>query len=240
MPEQSGPRPLSRGYTREAPVETEISALLELTPADRRRWVRAAGLESEELSPECMIYFMREYLSTGDSDTAWLAAERLVQRMARRITRRLSVWQSLTPYHKEEIDEALRERLYRVWLSREPENEFWEIRFNFCLDRALADEIDRVQRQLKHEETIEPEAGASLDPWDIFEDVRAMSPEDAAIVAAAVAALPEPPRNAFWLHAREEWTEEEIAERLGCTSRTVRNHLRRAKELLAIWRGLET
>jgi RNA polymerase sigma factor (sigma-70 family) len=81
---------------------------------------------------------------------------------------------------------------------------------------------------------------SELDPWESVPDRRAESPERSAMIADALASLGEPLRTALWLYYREEWTEKEIADHLGCTSRTVRNYLRRARERLATWRGTET
>lgn len=239
MSSETGAFPLSRGYRREDRVEREIGILMSIPLRERRRWALGSGPDGEPLSEECTVFLIRDFVRVGQVDKAWEIARHLAGRMARRITRRLAVWRSLASYQREEAEEALLERLYRVWLSREPADEFWEVRFNLSLDRALADEVDRVLRHARHELTLAADEESGHDPWDIIADQRALSPEDAAVVADALAALPEPLRTAFWLHCREEWTEEEIGAHLACTSRTVRNYLRRARERLATWRGTE-
>jgi RNA polymerase sigma factor (sigma-70 family) len=234
------PRPLSRGYQREERVEREITALLALPHGERLRRMTSRSTAPDEPSPECVVFYIRECLEHEDVDAAWAAATELARRMGRRITRRLAVWKGLSPYERDEVEEALLDRLYRVWLSREPAAEFWEVRFNLSLDRALADEIDRVLRRSQHETRLAPNPETDLDPWEIIPDTSAVSPEESALVSDALASLEEPLRTAFWLQCRQEWSEEEIATHLGCTSRTVRNYLRRARERLATWRGTGT
>jgi RNA polymerase sigma factor (sigma-70 family) len=240
VPSEICARPLSRGYQREDSVEREINSLLRLDSSDRKRRILRPPANDEPASPECTLYVIRECLAEGDIETAWSAAEILAKRMSRRITRRLSVWKSLSPYEREEVEEALIARLYRAWLSREPADEFWEVRFNLSLDRALADEIDRAIRRQSREMRLTPSEDSEMDPWETIPDRRAEAPEEAAIIADALAALQEPMRTTVWLYYRQDWNEEDIAAHLGCTSRTVRNYLRRAKEQLAIWRGTET
>jgi RNA polymerase sigma factor (sigma-70 family) len=233
-------RPLSRNYRREERVEREIAALLLLPANELRHRLRMPAVPEEAISPECQVYMIRELIAHEEADLAWLLANRLAERMARRITRRLAVWKSLESYRKDEIEEALLDRLYRAWVSLEPRHEFWEVRFNLSLDRALADEIDKVIRHAQYEEKLAPLDDSSVDPWDLVPDPSELTPELGALISDAVSRLPYPLREAFWLRHREDWSDDEIAAHLGCTSRTVRNYLRRAEAIIATWRDTET
>jgi RNA polymerase sigma factor (sigma-70 family) len=231
-------KPLSRGYFREKNVEREIEKLIGKPDRDLERSLEASG--DDAVRPETTLYFARDFVNRGSPDRAWPLIERLAQRMAPRISRRLSVWKSLSGYLREEVEEALLEKLYRAWLSVEPAHEFWEIRFYVTLDRALADEIDRVLRRAGAEEKLDLPEDEGLDPWDLVADKSPLTPEMSALILDAVSSLPEPQRTAFWLKYREEWTEGEIASHLGCSSRTIRNYLRYAEARIAAWRDGET
>jgi RNA polymerase sigma factor (sigma-70 family) len=237
VPSEINARPLSRGYTRDEKVEREIAVLLSLPHFERQQRILARSGSQICPLPETALHLIRMFLISGEVELAWSAAENLAQRLAPRITRRIAIWKSLTPTEKEEVEETLLDRLYRAWMSLAPENEFWEVRFYVSIDRLLADVIDRIIRRKSHELNLDTQADSDMDPWESIADKQAMSPEGSAIIADALASLPEPLRTAFWLKFREDWTEEEIAAHLALSSRTIRNYLRRAKELLAIWRG---
>ena len=56
-------------------------------------------------------------------------------------------------------------------------------------------------------------------------------------VREALRALPEQERRAFVLYHYEDWPQDEIAQTLGVTDRTVRNLLVRAQKRLEEWRA---
>jgi hypothetical protein len=103
---ESALRPLSRGYHRDAWVEEEIVRLLRMPSAEQARRLTRPQDGEEPASPECMLYFIRERMKSGDAEEAWSAAEALAKRLARRITPRLAVLKIHSPNDREEVEEA--------------------------------------------------------------------------------------------------------------------------------------
>jgi RNA polymerase sigma factor (sigma-70 family) len=221
-------------YHRDARIEAEI---------ERLRGARLEALSREveggPCSPETMVCLIRERSAAGDEDGAWALMMQLLKRCEKSIKRNCFSWQGLSPYQREEAEEAILCALFTEWRSLAPEHEFWEVRFALVLKRKTLDELSRQARVVANETTLSPQDdgdGSALDPWETFVDLRDLGPEARALIGAALGQLPEHERKALMLHQYFRWTEEEIAEHLKVTSRSVRNYLTRAKERLRAWR----
>ncbi len=234
------PYPLSRGYTREKGVLADIAELDRLPPS--AFWRRIANCDFHQ--PDCpgletLVYLVRSMCRSGRREDAWQIAEILIQRISRGVMQSLARIYGISRDQVEELKNDLLGELYEDWLSLEPADEFWEVRFGICLNRKLIDAKKRHQRIQEHEVVLTgaSDAESSLDPLEQMPDLSATDPESASLVRAALDSLPEPLRSAFFLAEHEGWTEESIAVHLGVTSRTVRNYLARARKHLEPWRG---
>jgi RNA polymerase sigma factor (sigma-70 family) len=237
-------RPLTRHYEREPSVIIQVAEMRALPSSEFWRRVQITDFQAKNCPrQESLVYFLREFMRTGDEDGSWRMVEALAARVAREVTRRLSAWKSLSRYQRDEVEEAIRTALFTEWRSLAPEHEFWEVRFGTCLRRKIYDEIDKISKVRSNETLLEPlwdDDGNSSDAWETIRDKMAESPETQALVTDALLRLPPGVRTAFVLYNYEDWTEESIAEHLKVTSRTIRNYLRRAGELLSRWRETET
>jgi RNA polymerase sigma factor (sigma-70 family) len=232
-------RPLSRGYARETAVIADIRELAALPP--REFWRRSAITDYE--APGCprlesLVYWVRAFVQRGDLDSAWRMMDALKRRIDRAVTQYMGRVYGLSRDQREEMADTLVTAFYEEWLSDAPAHEFWEIRFQVCLKRRLMDAVDRHRRTAQREVVLTPpdEEENPSDPLEQRPDLSVMDSETAAIVRAALDSLPEPLRAVFYLYHHDEWTEEDIAGYLGVTSRTVRNYLTRAREMLQVWR----
>src|SRR5437899_3067379 len=126
-------RPLRR-YRRDPEVESEIDSLARAPAAEMWRRLEGAGSEpADKMRPEVLLYFLRDCLCEGDKSGAWRIAERIASLTDRTVTNALSRSYGLTRDEREEIAEQLSVTFYTQWLSLEPEQEFWEVRFALVL-----------------------------------------------------------------------------------------------------------
>src|SRR5438876_205552 len=128
-------RPLKR-YRRDSDVESAIDSLMRADESEAWARIDAAGRDpANDLRPEVLVCFLRERLCKGDKAGAWRIAERLSERTNRTVTNALSRSYGLNRDEREEIAEQLSVTFYTQWLSLEPEQEFWEVRFALVLKR---------------------------------------------------------------------------------------------------------
>src|SRR5437870_695448 len=135
----SSVRPLSR-YRRDSEVESAIDSLAREDSSEAWQRIESGAVE---LRPEVVLWFLRHRLTSGDKAGAWRIAERLAAMTDRTVTNALVRSYGLTRDEREEISEQLSVTFYTQWLSLEPEQEFWEVRFALVLKRRLIDAVKR-------------------------------------------------------------------------------------------------
>lgn len=238
-----GLRSLARSYTREKAVVEDILELRSLPRAEF--WRRLNILDYQQSGcprQESLVYWLRVFQVEKEFDSAWQVATILIDRVKRKVTRRLNCWRRLTADQREEIESSLSLVLFEEWFSLEPGAEFWEIRFSVCLERTISDEIDKLNRVYQHETQLTPindGEGNESSPWELIAEEPVLDMETAALVQDALSHLDEPLRTTVRMYHYLGLSEEQIAQHWNCTTRTVRNYLRRARERLETWRALE-
>jgi RNA polymerase sigma factor (sigma-70 family) len=250
MPEQTAlgvaPRPApalhamqADGRTREPRVVAQINLLLH-TPRTEF-WRRAR--QREHTSPdwiqeEALVALLRIWERQGDAETADRIAELLIERTARKIARQIACWK-LAPHYVEECMRDVQAGLIEAIYSNERNHEFWEVRFWVCLERRINNAVRRY-RSLMERETAprihEFEDGKETETLEMLPELEPVTPHQYAEVSEALALLTEQERLAFVLYNGEQWSQQEIAEHLQVTDRTVRNLLTRANKRLEPWR----
>lgn len=231
-------------YSREPHAEAQIRRLC--TMAERERQVCCEIIDRNHpdfVGEEALVYCLRAYQAQGDADRAWQIAERLTERVAGHIRRKLARWR-LTPDDADECARDLFAALYEAVFNREPAAEFWEVRFWVCLDRRLWNLIEKRQAAADQEWSgaeREDEARETQDSLLRIPDTRP-GPEELLEQREALALLTENERLSLYLCRVEGWPEESddperpsAARALGVTGRTVRNYLRRAEAKLRAW-----
>lgn len=237
-------RPLQKpGRSREPEVEAQIQQVFDnprllwdiLEEPDDFPAKRTCPLKEETL-----VYFLRELIRHGD-ERGWQIVEFLKDRVAGYI------WKCIQPLYKrdrwgsraQECEEDILSRLTEVLPSMELSHEFWEVRFWCCLRRLVLNIVRPKRREIQTTVPIE----VSLNDLEYQEDRDArlidrhtLTAYQRAIIAEALAQLPDHERTAFVLFHYHEFTQQEIAEQMSVTDRTVRNWLSRAEERLKAWR----
>lgn len=232
----------TEGRFREARIEQQAKTLLNVAP--RERWRRAAlpDRESEEwVQEETLACLLRVCHRDGDSESAWKFAEILIQRTAGFLARHTAVWR-LPLRHAEECIRDAQEQMITELFNLSAKAEFWEVRFWLCLKRRLLNVIQRYKRiadmEFHPDDSLADGDERGEDRIASIADKKATPFSTRAEIADAMAQLKEQERIAFYLFHYEDWGQQDIAERLQVSERTVRNLLARAEKRLAEWREM--
>lgn len=227
------------GRTRESGVETQIRTLLRAPRAEF--WRRAAVRDHtapDWIQEETLVSLLRIWEREGDHMAADRIAELLIERTARKITRQIACWK-LAPRHAEECTLDVQTSLIEAIYSGERNHEFWEVRFWVCLERRITNAVRKYRTQTDREihlKPLEDEDGGQSEQLERFAATPALTPQERVEIGEALALLTENERIAFVLYNGEQWSQQEIADHLKVTDRTVRNLLGRAHRRLEPWR----
>ncbi len=227
------------GRTREPRVEAQIRQLLQASRVEF--WRRAVVRDHHSpdwIQEETLVSLLRIWERGGDTRTADRIAELLIDRTARKIARQIACWK-LSPQHAEECLQDVQSSLIEAIYSGERSHEFWEVRFWVCLERRINNAVRRYRTVTVREVSLQPiedEEGHQTERLEQFHAPTPLTPQDRVEMGEALALLTENERTAFVLYNGEQWSQQEIADHLQVSDRTVRNLLVRAHKRLEPWR----
>jgi DNA-directed RNA polymerase specialized sigma24 family protein len=200
-----------------------------MTTTTTKRYTLDPGRAADRHSPEHQVLRIREAAGAGLDREAWFLMETLWKRI-----RRL-VWAKLHRFipagGREDIHDDIQLRCYLAWRSPAPGHEFWQVKFWLCLDRLVMDvtRVDNRRRSFVADFDLAIDKG----PGSLVPVTTSMT--RTVELTATLAVLPEMERYVV-TNLAEGYSQEAIARALGCTSRTVRNYLYRARKSLIAWR----
>lgn len=209
-------------YQRELEADSDLEALLAMSP-------QAALASAPTRRPEAVVALLRIWAAQNDTEHAWRLAEILVVVTEAYVRKSLAGFPWIGSDAREDISHDLALRLYEEWFASDGRYAFWEVRFWHCLRLRIIDVLRKGRFAspdvMPSDETIE---GLAQDPRR-----RSQSDEIERIAALALLdRLDDRVRRVFILKHYAQWTEEEIAEEMKVSSRTIRNWLHRARRSL--------
>ncbi len=246
-------------YVRTPQVEGQITEALAMAPEAMRSSLAIDQPGAPDfLSEECLVYLLRHYVQHGDSARVNDLAAVLLRRCTPFIRKHL---RTLGPDALKEGHFEIVTRLFRRILDVSTnEADFLQVRFWVVMKRLCIQEFKRQLHNLKRDKNIL--SFSQLPTFDREDDNQAqtkairLTEEDKRMITAppkqeaiidrkeALRQLEEPFRSAFLLRYYEGWPIEDqdpavptISRHFGKTSRTIRNWLATADEILARWRG---
>ena len=233
----------TEGRTREPQVEAQVQRLLHASPSAfwqqaRQADRKASGWVQEE-TLVCMLRIWQRSTQRADKENAWEIADLLLERSARFVHQHVTCWK-LSPQHIEDCKRDVQVQMLQDLFNDSRGCEFWEVRFWLCLKRRLLNIVQKYRVLAEAEFAPAPVEDDEGHTTDYFDRVAAPDPLPAperVEVREALRALPEQERRAFVLYHYEDWPQDEIAQTLGVTDRTVRNLLVRAQKRLEEWRA---
>ena len=225
-----------RGYTRRPEVEAEIRALPAVANAGFAEAALAGRFE------ETLVFAMRALVRSGNRAATEPLLERLLEcaerRVAEHLNRLLRSWED-----REDAARTVAARLWEEVFDLSPQKSFWDINFTWKLKKCCIDAVQphyrqrANERQFKRSETSDdryPDEAASLpDPVEIDADLYV--PEwlmqlEGVVRQAAVL------KYHGYQEKSNDPTEDTISSLLGVTDRSVRNYLKKAREILSAGR----
>ena len=232
----------TEGRTREPQVEAQVQRLLQTPLADFWRQARqpdrkAPGWVQEE-TLVCMLRIWQRSAGRADKENAWEIADLLLERSARFVHQHVTCWK-LSPQHIEDCKRDVQVQMLQDLFNDSRGCEFWEVRFWLCLKRRLLNIVQKYRSLAETEfapPTIEDDEGHTTDYFDRIAAPDPLPASERVEIREALRALPEQERKAFVLYHYEDWPQDDIAQSLGVTDRTVRNLLARAQKRLEEWR----
>jgi hypothetical protein len=244
-------------YRRLPEVETQIDWALTADPA---RVIECAHIHDHEapgyLQEEALVYLIRYFRRMDREDLVATLSEILLRRCAKRINEHLK---SLEEDVREEAFRQVIVELFTPILDVESDRgdylqvRFWDVvtkRSVTAFNRAVS-EARRLRLSLRMSELVGEEVDESEDAEAgpqasaIREGVvaRGISPEEYALLQAALGAVEEPFRTAFVLHYADGWQissnnpdEPTLSKLFNKTPRTIQNWLRHAEAVLKEWK----
>ncbi len=250
LPTASPPNALAgfqtEGRTREPQVEAQVQRLLRAPQSvfwrDARLPDRKAPEWVQEETLVCMLRIWQRSSQRADKENAWQIADLLIERSARFIHQHVSCWK-LSPQHVDDCKRDIQVQMLQDLFNDSRGCEFWEVRFWLCLKRRLLNIVQKYRGMAQAEfapPPIEDEEGHTTDYFERTADSESLSAHERVEVREALRVLPDTERKAFILYHYEDWSQEQIAETLQVTDRTVRNLLSRAQKRLEEWRAEKT
>lgn len=244
-------------YRRLPEVEFQIGRALNEDPA---RVIECADVRDREasgyLQEEALVYLLRHFRRTDREDLVATVSEILLRRCSKRIHEHLK---SLEFEARREAFRQVVAELFTPILDVESDRgdylqvRFWDVvtkRSVTAFNRAV-DEARRQRISVRMQEF----AGEEVDDLEHAEDgprasalregviAGGISPEEYALLQAALGAVEEPFRTAFVLHYAEGWQissknpdEPTLSKLFNKTPRTIQNWLRHAEAVLKEWR----
>ncbi len=230
-------------WYREPKVIQQVESLLCCGRGEFWRRVQIAEYTQEGfVSEEALVYFIREYHRSGAGSEAGDLMEILEERCRKSVARKLRRWSYLSETQRDDCYHDILSHMFTALLSGETGDEFWEVRFWYCLDCKISNFAQKYHHVAQNE--FVPDSGESEDgrPLDYMGNIAAptrTTSEERALIAEALRLLSVDQRKVFVLFHYEQWTQDEIAKYLNVTDRTVRNRLESAEKRLKSWRADE-
>ena len=241
--------------TREPEVERQIRSALALSPEQLLVRLRKDDREDPEyLRDETLVYLIREYFQTGANELVTPLSQKLLDRCAGQINRRLHGLRDDQDRWENARTDVVNELVTRLLDLDSDRADFFQVRFGRALRmltirvfhryRLEKDLLNRSVRlsYLGEDEDAGEERSKQEEPQD-----PGLPPDLKAVASDGLAAILDPRcREAFILRYYAGWPTSSkdpavptISEKLGVSDRTVRNWLRRAEADLRRWREQE-
>lgn len=205
--------------------EAVTAQLLEMSRLPQSAVLRRASEmdPARRLERETLVAVVRGYGRAGNKDAADAVLEVLVQRISGAVAAKVSGWAGLTPEDRTDAQRQMIVQVCEQASSLAPAAELWECNFAWCFQKRLITLWHRLTDRTVPTVPAETQGGETWDrleqqpdPADAFADIALH--DLVALVSGGSAK-----KGKALLLKISGFSEEEIAVRLGVTSRTLRN-----------------
>ncbi len=210
--------------TRSDAVTAQLLEISRLPPSAVLR--RAGETDpTRRLERETLVALVRGYGRAGRKDAADAVLELLIERISGAVASKVSTWAGLTSEDKTDAQRQMLLQVCEQVSSLSPAAEFWECNFTFCFQKRLItlwhSLTDRKVATVPAEAVTHggerwDRLEQQPDPADMFADIELRD------LVTGVSGGDAKRSQAIFLRM-SGFSDEEIAKRLGVTSRTLRN-----------------
>ncbi|MCP5366744.1 MAG: sigma-70 family RNA polymerase sigma factor [Hyphomicrobiales bacterium] len=243
--------PLTRGtYKRLAKTEQQIMDAAALAPAALIARARCRNEDAPEFLPaEALVYFIRRSVLSGDTRTRDALFRELIERCMPYFRGQFRGFDRET---REDLQNDVMKKVVEDLFAADDRGDFMQVRFWKYLDNKTIDACRKAFRHSGDTESLDTgisgESGSEGQTRLEQEADDRLSPEQLTMISEGLAKLPERLRAVFLLRhyvgmkigadnaADDPEGELTIAQRYGCSGRTIRNWLKEAEGLLAGFR----
>jgi len=244
-------KPLTRrqknGETLTRPPEIE-AAMGEILNLEWPVFLQRAGFtdrkDPQYVPEEVLVFLLREALSAGNGEAADEICRILFERVQGRIEKYA---RKVAPAYSEEAGGDMLNDLFMLICNLNSDKcDFAQVRFWKFLKRVCYGSCKKYWKRQENDlrtvffDQTDPD---SEKPFEIKAEEKNYSAVELGDLQKGLNVLPEPIRTAFVLRFCEGWQVESIdpdeptiSRHFGKTERTIRNWLRKAEELLDVWR----
>lgn len=232
---------LNADYKRSPEIEKQIAECLALSEADFRvrlainKFNSANFLKGETLVCLLGLAHKGNLFQVGD------IAERLTQICENLVRKFLRSKDSRENFIEEAIGEISGEMLIQILGRAEKSYDFWEVNFYSSLERLTNNYLRKHGAKSRLTDTFSElsnhENENEFDFENRLEDFGTLTIEKKLEIKEILGKMTGENRQIFIFHLVSGWTQEQIAEILGITARTVRNRLKTIDEFLKAFRN---
>ncbi len=220
---------------RPAAVTSELSSLEGLSSSSVLRRVTET-IPERQLTREALIAVCRAYVRAGDRETSNIVFVEIIRRVSGSIANRMRRWNGIPASMVEDARQTIIVGLYDFITSLESGEELWECNFTTCFDARLLTLLGKLTRRDLNVTSIEQlsndeQSGVQFEARDPVAEAEFLELE----VKEALTYLNGiDPRmgKAFYLKFFAELSENEIADLMEVSGRSVRYWIGSSKELL--------
>ena len=230
-------------YKRLPEVENQITECLQLSEAELlARLTINKRQEKDFLRHEtlaCLLFLAhRGNLVQIENQVA----ERLYASCEQRVRKFLKLKNFDENFIETAIGDIQLNMLEQVLERKEKSYDFWEVLFHRTLDALVSGYLHKHGEKRRATNLFAEMSDAADDDGDEadfesnLKSLETLTPDERVDLREVLSKLPEENRKIFVFHYGYGWTQEEIANTLDMTARTVRNRLKQINELTNRWR----
>ena len=236
------PPKLNADYNRETEIENQIIECLHLSEREFAARLAIRNFKSENyLKGETLVYLLGLAQSENQYQIADSIAEKLVkitEKIVRVFLRKRNCDEN---FIEEAIGEMIGEMFTQILGRGERSYEFWEKNFYVALQRLTTNYLRKHGGRAKLTDTFSELLNAENETEFDFESnlpkYETLTIEEKLAIKEIIGKMSGENRLIFIRYHADEWTQEQIADALGITARTVRNRLKQIGEFLEDFRG---
>lgn len=235
------PPALNADYKRSPEIEKQIAECLALSETDFRVRLTVNKFNSADFLKGEILVCLLGLAHEENLFQVREIAERLTRICENLVRRFLRAKDTSENFIEEAIGEISAEMLIQILGRTEKSYDFWEVNFYSSLERLTNNYLRKHGAKSRLTDTFSELSNAeNVNEFDFeskVEDFGTLTVEKKLEIKEILGKMTDENRQIFIFHRVSGWTQEQIAEVLGITARTVRNRLKIIDEFLKDFRS---